>query len=218
MEPEIKSKNILKVIKEDEITRLLNEGEVGAVLELTISDKNGRIVKHIQRKAESFVQQFLQLFYIQSCQIAERLLYPIKDTGNNIRNICESNLSFASNAALGDTNFGIMVGTGTTDPAINDYKLQTPIAHGTGSGQLQYSAVTFGAPAADSTTSQFTITRNFANGSSGSVTVYEIGLYVKGYVYNTAYYFMTLRDVISGGISVGAGQTLTVNYRIQAVI
>jgi hypothetical protein len=218
MQPEIKGNTNLKVIREKEIPQLLNEGEVGAILELTVTDKDGQVVNRIQKKAESFVQQFLQLFYIQSCQIAERILYSVKDTGNITRNICESNLTFAANAASGDTNFGIMAGTGNTPPTIGDYKLQTPIAHGTGTGQLQYSGVTFGAPAADSTTAQFTITRNFANGSSGSITVNEIGLYVKGYVYSNTYYFMTLRDVIGSGIAVGAGQTLTVNYRIQAVV
>jgi hypothetical protein len=48
--------------------------------------------------------------------------------------------------------------------------------------------------------------------------VNEIGLYAKGFIYNTTYYFMTLRDVIGGGIAVPNGQTLTLNFRIQASI
>ncbi|GAH73195.1 unnamed protein product, partial [marine sediment metagenome] len=45
-------------------------------------------------------------------------------------------------------------------------------------------------------------------------TVNEIALYFKGVTYN----LMAIRDVIGGGIAVPDGQTLTVNYREQAVV
>jgi hypothetical protein len=83
---------------------------------------------------------------------------------------------------------------------------------------MNYGAVTWGLPTSDATTSQFTITRNIANVSGGPVTVNEAGLYVRGSKYTSHYYFMTIRDVIGGGIVVPNGQTLTVNYRIQGVI
>ena len=83
---------------------------------------------------------------------------------------------------------------------------------------MNYSAVTFGTPAADATTSQITITRNFANVSAGSVVVNEIALYCCAYDTGaTLRYFCIIRDVIAGGITVPNGQTLTVNYRPQAV-
>lgn len=108
------------------------------------------------------------------------------------------------------------MGTGTNVPTINDYTIQTLISHGTGAGQLQYSAVTFGAPSSDATTSQFTVTRNFANGSGAQVTVHELTLVVQSYAdSNIQYSHMVIRDMIPGGIAVPNGQTLTVNYRIQ---
>jgi len=126
-------------------------------------------------------------------------------------------------AAAGDQNKGIMVGTGTTAPTIDDYQLGTRITHGTAAGQLQHGGVAFGLPASDPTTSQFTITRDFANASGGSITVNEIGLYVRASAvdYGGGYgdrYFMVIRDVIAGGLAVPNGQTLTVNYREQAVV
>ena len=219
MKAEIVVGSKVKVIEGHSIPHLLEEGEVGAVLELTLRDKEGVVVNHVEKKAESFVQQFLQMLWVQMNQVWENIAnINVKDTGNTDRAIHASNSMFASDAASGDVTFGIIVGTGTNAVTIADYKLQTPVAHGSGAGQLQYSAMTFGAPASDATTSQFTLTRNFANASGGTITVTEVGLYVKGYKYSNTYYFMTLRDVIGGGIAVPNGQTLTVNYRIQAVI
>lgn len=219
MGEEIRSKIELKTFKDDEIPHVLMEGEVGAAIELIVKDKDGNVTNRIgPKRSESFVRQFLELLWIVVCPVPEVMTYSVKDTGNTLRAICESGLTFACNAGAGVVTFGSVVGTGTTAPTIDDYALETIIAHGVGAGQLQYSAITFGAPASDATTSQFTITRNFANASGGAITVNEIGLYVKGFVYSTTYYFMTIRDVIGGGINVPNGQTLTVNYRPQATI
>ena len=225
--PEAEKKSEVKlglkvdVIKEKEIKHILLPGEVGAVLELTVTDKDGKVTDHRVLKSKSFVRQFLELLWIQSFQIPEVAPYNMRDTANTLQDICESGLTFASNGASGIITHGIVVGTGAVAPTIDDYALGTIILHDDApptAGRLQYSAVTFGAPASDATTSQFTITRDFANASGASITVNEIGLYVKGYLYNVTYYFMTIRDVISGGIAVPNGQTLTVNYRPQAVI
>jgi len=218
MDAKVKVKPELKVIKEEEIPHLLVPGEMGAVLELTVTDKDGKVTDHKIMRSKSFVRQFLELLWIQAFQIPEVAPYSLKDTGNVARNICESALTFASDGAAGIVTHGIILGTGSTAPTINDYVLVTPIAHGVAAGQLQYSAVIFGAPASDATTSQFTITRDFANASGGAITVNEIALYVKAYKYNVTYFFMIIRDVIGGGIAVPDGQTLTINYRLQAAI
>ena len=218
MDAQVKLKSELKVIKEQEIPHILLPGEVGAVLELTVRDKDGNITEKRVMKSKSFVRQFLELLWVQAFPLPEVAPYNMRDTANALQDICESGFTFASNAGAGVVTYGPVVGTGAVAPTINDYHLGTIIAHGVGAGQLQYSAVTFGAPASDATTSQFTITRNFANGSGGAITVNEIGLYIQGYRDPTTYYFMAIRDVIGGGILVPNGQTLTVNYRLQAVI
>lgn len=222
MDTQIKATPDLTVIKEQEIPHILLPGEVGAVLELIVTDKDGKVTEKRVMKSESFVRQFLELLWVHFGQINPTSAYPvsynIRDTSNTLRAIYYSGYSWRANAGAGVTTFGIIVGTGSAAPTIDDYVLQTPIAHGVGAGQLQYSAVTFGAPASDSTTSQFTITRNFANGSGGAITVNEIGLYVNAYFHNTQVNVMTIRDVIAGGIAVPNGQTLTINYRLQAAI
>jgi hypothetical protein len=221
MGTEIKAKPDLTIIDEKEIRHILEPGEVGAILELTVRDKDGKITEQRVLKSKSFVRQFLELLWIQAFPIPEVITYSLRDTGNTLRAICESGYTFAANGGAGVITFGPVVGTDNTAPTINDYHLGAIILHDAApptAGRMQYSAVTFGAPASDATTSQFTITRNFANASGGAITVNEIGLYVQAFIYNTTYYFMTIRDIIGGGIPVPNGQTLTVNYRLQAVI
>jgi len=222
MGTEIKAIPKLDVIKEEEIKHLLLPGEVGAILELVVSDKDGNITEKRVLKSKSFVRQFLELFWIQALTIPIFIYYNVRDTSNVVQSISCHGYNYAANAGAGDITFGPVVGTGAVAPTINDYQLGTIILHDAApptAGRLQYGAVTFGAPASDATTSQFTITRNFANASGAAITVNEIGLYteMRGDGINT-YYCMTIRDVIAGGITVPNGQTLTVNYRLQAVV
>ena len=200
-------------------------GKLGAILELIVRDKSGRVTEHQMMRSESFVKQFLQALWMHMTYMPNSGSAPInyvkafKDTdGNNFYSDCKSD-DWRTNAGVGATGYGILVGTGATAPTINDFKIEALIAHGVGAGQLQYSAVTFGAPAADASTSQFTITRDFANGSGGSITVREIGLAVQLKDLSStpaAHYILTIRDAVN--ITIPTGQTLTVNYRIQAVV
>lgn len=116
------------------------------------------------------------------------------------------------NGPEGNTNYGIMVGTGTNAVTMGDYALQTQIAHGNGASQLYHEAVTFGIPATSGYTRYFDFWRSFANNSGGDITVNEIGLYI--YPTSQSYYYMYLRDVLSSGITLSNGQALTVKYRI----
>ncbi len=225
--PEVKTRNALDIKNPNSIPHLLEEGEIGAILEWEVRDSKTGLLNILpdgkpnqgQRKAESFLRQFMDLFYVMACGMYGLTSYKVTNNANIPQGVDASAWTFACNALANDATFGIIVGTGNAAPTINDYVIQTLIAHGAGAGQLQYGIVTYGAPASDATTSQFTITRNFANASGAPITVNEIGLYVKGYGYGTiSGYFMTLRDVIGGGIAVPNGQTLTINYRPQVVV
>lgn len=220
----------VKATKKVEVKRpdheLFLPGEVGAVLELKVKRKDGSIREHRVMKSKSYVRQFLELLLVQMNMVPESHPMSIRDTGNNLREIAFSNWTFGSNAPVGDDTYGIMVGTGTTAPTIDDYKLEAQIAHGTGAGQMQYGDVAFGLPTASGSVSHFTVTRDFANASGGTITVNEIALYVRALSSEPGYYykresiwaFMIIRDIITGGIDVPDGETLTVNYRQQAAI
>jgi hypothetical protein len=216
-----------EVLREKDIKQLLEPGEVGATFELLVSDtRTGKIVEQRPpEKSKSFVRQFLELFWIMGLTIGENTMYQLRDMSNVLHNIPDTLQIMAVNAPIAVDTWGIQVGIDTGGPhapTINDYALVTKILHDAApptAGRMQYSNTTFGAPASNPTTSQFTITRNFANASGGAITVMELGLVAKGTRYSaTIYYFLEIRDVIGGGILVNNGQTLTINYRPQCVI
>ena len=220
----------VKTMKKAEVNRrdhaLFLPGEVGAVLELKVKRKDGSIREHRAIRSKSYVRQFLELLLVQMNMVPESHPMSIRDTGNNLREVAFSNWTFGSNAPVGDDAYGLVIGIGTTAPTIDDYKLETQIAHGTGGGQIQYGDVAFGLPTASGSVSHFTVTRDFPNASGGTITVNEIALYVRalgsqpGYYYKreSIWVFMIIRDIIAGGIDVPNGETLTVNYRQQSTI
>ena len=189
-----------------------------AFVELELKDKEGKVIERRCWRSESFVRQWLELLYVQmnGCQWAS---LEVRDTGNTLRRPVTYDDSFRANALAADALYGIVAGSGNIAPTLNDYALGTKILHGIAAGQLQYSNMAVAYPAINGALSQITLTRDFANGSPGAVTVNEVGLYVWFRDdSDTARYFMGLRDVIGGGIAVPAGITLTVNYRIQAAV
>lgn len=210
-----------KKIDPNKIHHILNPGEVGAILEWQVQNKNGKILEHVAKKAESYNTIFMQLLWVMAAPGSYELPVSVIDTGNAARNILGGAILWKATALAGTITYGIVVGTDNTAPTVSDYALGAIILHDAApptAGRLQYGAVTFGAAAADATTSQFTITRNFANASGGDITIEEIGLYVQGEDTSlTTRYFMTIRDIV-GGIVIPTGSTLTVNYRPQAVI
>ena len=134
----IKVKPELQVVKEEEIPHVLKPGEVGAVLELIVKDKDGKVTERRVMRSKSFVRQFLELLWIQAYQIPELVCMEVRDTGNVVRSIPESGHIFACNALADDDTFGIIVGTGTTAPTIDDHKIETIIATGGAGGELNY--------------------------------------------------------------------------------
>lgn len=207
-------------------------GEIRLVLDLTVRDKDGNITDHRVQEGKSFLRGFIEILYViflGNCRW-DSTLYNKWENGYYIRNnknlkrLCfarteNKGYTFDADGGVGEEDRGVAVGTGNTAPNISDYDLETIIDHGTGSGELQYGAMTYGLPATDATLSHFTLTRDFANDSGGSITVNEAGVYYRviAYQYGTDHvHVLGIRDIISGGISVPDGQTLTVNYRLQA--
>lgn len=121
-------------------------------------------------------------------------------------------------AAANNAGWGILVGTGTTAVTPADYNLATPIIGGTGAGQLNYGASTVDAPRIASDRSEQSFTRTFTNGSMGTVTVQEMGLFVQARnSASTGYVFMLLRD-LTGALDVPPSGTLTLVYRTYTTL
>jgi len=123
-------------------------------------------------------------------------------------------------ALAGVITSGIRVGTNDTAVSISQTSLYTPIAHGVGAGQLSHGACTLDALIESNPTVTLKIIRTFSNGSGGTITVKEIGLFCYGVVAVTPTHasFMLGRDVPSPAIDVLNGQTLTVRYVLTTTV
>lgn len=209
-----------KVVSPEQVD--LEDGELGAVLTVTVRRADGSIREQWSKKSESFTRQFIDLLIVQMGGVDTRSGIEVRDITNTLVAIGMSPQTLDSNALVNDDTFSIVLGTGNTAPTITDYAIETKIAHGAGAGQLQHSLTAFGLPTSNATQSHFTITRDFSNASGGDITVNEIGLYQRGREVGVVMHdssramhiFLTIRDTIAGGIVIGNGETLTINYRL----
>jgi len=177
----------------------------------TIADKNDTILKKSRlKKCNSYVANFISLlrnaFYNYSFAWWPGTL--TKTTDGSVYRPSTQNLLVSS--TTGDITQGLVVGSGDTAVDIEDYSLETIIANGTSAGQLQYSAVTFGAPTETSTVAKFIVTRTFTNGSGGDVTIKEIGLIGRG-----NYDSLLIRDVLTSPETIAHTEKITFNYTLQ---
>jgi len=182
-----------------------------------IRNSNGELMKDSgERQCHSFVANFARLLY--NCAFFLGLGSPvaITDTGGTSQT-AYSNMhrGLRTDASTGTSTYGLQVGTGTGAESINNTSLGTQIAHGSGSGQLQYGAMSYGAPSTTGTTTTFRFTRVFTNASGGSIGVEEIGLVSNSGDFSKRY--LWLRD-LTGTITVNNGQSLTLNVDFTTTI
>jgi hypothetical protein len=194
-----------------------------AVIEYEVRDKNGKLIEKGKFPAKSWVGNIIRLLNMlwdvwASVTTAYNFyVYGLKtlivDTTNTARSFginAGSTGSFGGEAPAGDTTAGILVGTSDTPVSITQYNLLGLIPNGTGAGQLSYGATVVEDLVTD-TTYYFRVIRTFTNNSGGTITVREIGLFLK----ITAQSFMFARDVPTSPISVPNGSTLTIRYIIS---
>jgi hypothetical protein len=201
-----------------------------AVIEFEVTDKNGKLLHKGKFPAKSWVGNIIGLL---SGIISIWITVPsgsygttlsrsdLTDTGGNARGIgisCGTAQypTLGGCAPAGDATAGIVVGSSDTPVSIGQFTLQSQIAHGTGSGQLQHGATTVESLVKNSSW-YFRVVRTFTNGSGATVTVREIGLYVRLGMTTSPYYYscMLARDVPASPINVPAGSTLTLRYIIS---
>jgi hypothetical protein len=198
-----------------------------AVIEYEVRDKNGKLIEKGKFPAKSWVGNIVGLLsaIISTWTSAGSGYYVVNtrsdltDIGGTARGVylgSGSTATLGGCAQAGDTTGGIVVGSSDTPVSLSQYSLGALIPHGTGSGQLTYGATNVESLSKD-TTWLFRIVRTFSNNSGASVTVKEIGLYVRLGMGSSPYYYscMLARDVPTSPISVPNGSTLTIRYIIS---
>jgi hypothetical protein len=124
------------------------------------------------------------------------------------------NWNTTSPPIAGNDNYGILVGSDDTAVDIQDYSLNTKIAHGTGAGQLQYGAETYDYGGSDPN-KYAKILRTFTNGSGNDVTVKEVGLAVYPRTNSTSYYVLITRDILPSPVTIVDGDNMPVEIYLR---
>lgn len=183
--------------------------KIEARVTLTILDTpTRRVLSKRSFKSRSYVIAFLDGLAVHMRELTAN----IRDAGNTLRSVAPFTFYNDAKALNDQDDYGLVVGTGTNAVALADYALQAQISHGVGAGQLNYQASESTAPVTIGTKRRFLLTRSFVNESGGSITANECGIYVRCTV--TPYYFMTVRDIISGGEVVPDTTTLVIQYEV----
>jgi len=194
--------------------------------QLAFLKEHGCLVRSTgEMKSHSFVLQFLQLLEISMAHVQTIAsdTVSIRDTGNTLRSISNSSATnqnalyyWSTEAPSGTSTYGIGVGTGTTAPATSDYVLETPIAHGTGAGQLQWASCGVGGAGIAGANVDSVIIRTFINGSGGSITVREIGLMTTWASGTTQYNFLIAHDAVNQAVA--DGEVAVVAYTMRTTV
>lgn len=175
-----------------------------------IKDSSGHIESSISGRSKSYVTAFMDMLYVQAFGAATTIT--VTDQSGTGRAVASYSGNFSVAGGAGANYYGIIVGTGNTAVAITDYQLAARIAHGTGAGQLSYSANVISAIATSGSSRQFTVTRTFTNGTANTITVKEIGL--GSLATSNSWVVLIARDVISDQ-AIAASKVLTVIYTIK---
>ena len=141
----------------------------------------------------------------------------LTDTTGNSRTLSTTTTAneWATHAAAADTTLGIVVGTGTNAVAMADTALQTQIAEGSSSGQLNHGAQSYGSAVMTTGTGSryINIVRTFQNNSSGTISMTEAALYGTLMCTGaTLRKFCFARDLLNA--SVTSGNLLVVQYQL----
>lgn len=198
-----------------------------------VFDKEGKLIQKHRQKGHSWTRNAYNMLFSELAAVnsndntfaAGKL--SIKDSGGTVRygaypiaqyySFSMQTAGYGYIAAAGIITNGIIVGSGTNAESFEDYVLQTPIANGTGAGQLSYVASEAYTYSYNAETKVLTAThiRYINNNSGGNVDVNEVGLIVRAIVASAHRYWYNSRDHLSSTVTVPNTSQLKVTYTIS---
>ncbi len=176
--------------------------------EVVVTDKEGREIFREEGPSHSYTELWNKVINAHARMGSNT----IKDTGGTTRTVGRSSSNLMATAGMGNVNFGIRVGKGSTPVDISDYALETPIEEGAGVDQLSHQEVQNSQPVVSAPDCSFRIWRvMFNNTGSTVVGIREIGCYVV----MGSWYGLAFRDVLVGAASIPFGGAMTVTYTLK---
>lgn len=165
--------------------------------------KDGKILKTLPwKRANSLLKQFIQILAIQMAGANQTL----KATDNTDNSTANGAYAFGANAAAAATTLGTVIGTGTDDVTMADYKLKTQVTT-----NITHGIETFAVENPDSSTWRVAIVRVFTNNTGASLGIREVALYVTAGI-GSALKFCGDHTLYS--VDVPNGVSVTLTYRI----
>jgi hypothetical protein len=215
-------------------------------IEIVVRDKDGKIVKHGKHEMHSFLNNLPRILLGMLSAVGgtgltvEGLVKSatvVDQTGANATAYIEwygtngwyytGGVVFGANAPDDDDTYGIIVGSGTTPLALDQYALVSKIAHGTGTGQLDYGVSSYTELGLDMGVSppvyRFRLLRTFANLTGASININEVGIAVRCYwaeqsLTRCNVKFIIARDVLPTSYPIPAGGTATVTVTVEVEV
>lgn len=178
-------------------------------------DLEGKMIQEGKfTKCHSLVQGFMGWL---STQVNNASTVSVPDTNNTARTITTALTWWGGTGAtpgIGITTHGILVGTGTTAPAITNYAMETLIAHGTGAGQLSYAAqvMTTTAWTVSGSDSYCDNTRTLTNSTVGTITIREVGYVIN--MSSTTHRFLIDRTAANQAVTASTAVVITYRFKI----
>lgn len=178
---------------------------------VVVRDKHGKIVSRERRKSKSFLKQWNQLVYSHMSQTRLNMVC----TDGVTRECGYWDGTFQMSAAAGVTNYGIRIGTGNTAVAVDDHKLDIPIAEGVAAGQMEHLICTVTTSAVAAPSCSFIVSRSIVNNSGAEITVREAGIYM---VIFSGQYGCATRDVFVSPQAVPNGGSMVINWTLRVTV
>jgi len=176
-----------------------------------VKDRNGQVIKDTGWKRTNTLTKNFYAFLNAAARDTNTSCIRLDGTTGTIQAPGEGAQSFMRmRHGEGWDDRGLVVGTGTTSPTRDDYKLESPITHGTGIGQLYYGAsdVYYGSD-------HIEVRRSFGNNSGGDITINEVGLIARYYDVDAAEVRGALIARSLFTITIPDGGSATLYYKIS---
>ena len=183
-----------------------------AELEILVKDRKGRIKTIHQQPMRSFVKQFLQHL---KCLFQGSDESNVKDMNGNLKNLqytTEGSYHYMCMTFGFDTKRGVIIGSGTTPPSNDDYKLESEYTD----SEFSYGSNSISLTEEDGYL-VLRIARMFTNVSGSSKTISEVGLGCCSRASDQYPMFLLARDVLSSPITVEDGEQVIIRYKIKTM-
>jgi len=198
-----------------------------AYLTAIVRDSMGRVIRVHRQRSHSPTANFMGLLLPVNWYITTGQAFTLTNTSNSTCSY-QPNLNASASCIVYPNNrynyqtylVMIQVGSGTQSNPYNAYSLASPIANGSGAGQLVYGTPSVSTTATVSGSSAyFAIEQTFSNQTSSTIDITEVGIITNIQLIcvgctgsNKCGQLLVWYDVFSSAISVPAGGSVTIAY------